>query len=48
MKDLESKRRFDGKKRPYEPPKATCVRVQVEQRLTGCLFSSIRVCGLNE
>jgi hypothetical protein len=32
----------------YEPPKATVVRVQLEERVLGCNFSTIQVCGLTE
>jgi hypothetical protein len=35
-------------KQPYEPPQATCVQVQLEERVLGCLYSSIKVCGLTE
>ena len=44
----EKKPGFDGEKQPYEPPKATLVRVELEERVLGCLFSSIKVCGLTE
>ncbi len=35
-------------KKPYEPPEVTCVRVQLEERILGCLFKTIQVCGLTE
>ncbi len=35
-------------KQPYEPPKATCVRVQLEERVLGCNFSTVKICGLTE
>ncbi len=42
------KQRRLGNKQPYEPPKATCVRVQFEERVLGCNFSTIKNCGLTE
>ncbi len=51
MKDQDLQRNkpgFDREKQPYEPPKATYVRMQLEERLLGCLYSSMRVCGLTE
>jgi hypothetical protein len=51
MKDRDApkdQREPDKKEQPYEAPKATVVRVQLEERLLGCLFSSIQVCGLTE
>jgi len=44
----KNKQGFDSEKQPYEPPKATLVRVQLEERVLGCNFSSIRYCGLTE
>ena len=38
----------DGKRQAYTPPKATCVRVQLAERVSGCNFSSIKYCGLTE
>ena len=35
-------------KQPYEPPKATCVQVQLEERVLGCNFSTVKNCGLTE
>jgi len=35
-------------KQPYEPPQANFVRVQVEERILGCNFSTIKYCGLTE
>jgi hypothetical protein len=32
----------------YEPPAAAVVQVQLEERVLGCLYSSIQVCGLTE
>jgi hypothetical protein len=51
MKDLDSnkpKQGFDREKQPYEPPKATCVRVELEERVLGCVFSTLKYCGLTE
>jgi hypothetical protein len=51
MKDRDLQKHkpgFDSEKQPYEPPKATLVRVQLEERVLGCLYSSMRVCGLTE
>lgn len=44
----QNKQLFHTAKQPYEPPKATCVRVQFEERVLGCLFSTIKNCGLTE
>jgi len=38
----------ESQKKPYEPPKAAVVRVQLEERVLGCLFSTIKYCGLTE
>jgi hypothetical protein len=47
--DLEKpKRGFDPEKQPYEPPKATVVPVQLEERVLGCVYSTIKYCGLTE
>jgi hypothetical protein len=35
-------------KQPYEPPKAAIVPVQLEERVLGCNFSTIKNCGLTE
>jgi hypothetical protein len=35
-------------KQPYEPPKAAIVPVQLEERVLGCNFSTIKYCGLTE
>jgi hypothetical protein len=51
MKDQDpqkNKQGFDGEKQTYEPPKATSVRVQLEERVLGCNFSTIKNCGLTE
>ena len=51
MKDQDSqknKRGCDSEKQPYEPPKATFVPVQLEERVLGCTFSTIKYCGLTE
>ena len=32
-------------KQPYEPPKATCVRVQLEERVLGCNYTSTNLCN---
>ena len=45
---LTNKPKSPGEKQPYEPPTATCVRVHLEERILGCLYSTIRVCGLTE
>ncbi|HOI93567.1 MAG TPA: hypothetical protein PK250_02565 [Syntrophobacter fumaroxidans] len=37
-----------ARKKSYEPPKATVVQVQLEERVLGCNFSTIKVCGLTE
>jgi len=42
MKDQEVQ------KKPYEPPKVTAVQVQLEERVLGCNFSTIKYCGLTE
>jgi len=47
MKDQDVKQRKIDKQ-PYEPPQASCVQVQLEERVLGCLYSSIKVCGLTE
>jgi hypothetical protein len=38
----------DREKQPYEPPKATVVPVQLEERVLGCLFSTLKYCGFSE
>ena len=51
MKDRDpqkNKQAFDSEKLHYEPPKATLVRVQLEERVLGCNFSTIKNCGLTE
>jgi hypothetical protein len=51
MKDQDSqknKQGLDSKKQPYEAPKATFVRVELEERVLGCVFSTIKYCGLTE
>jgi len=51
MQDQDSypkKPGLQGAKPAYEPPKATVVRVQLQERVLGCLFSTIKVCGLTE
>ena len=51
MEDQEAKKNHQesgSKKQPYEPPEATVVRVQLEDRVLGCNFSTIQVCGLTE
>ena len=51
MKVQDSSKRPPGLgsgKQPYEPPRADCVRVQLEERVLGCLYSTIKVCGLTE
>jgi hypothetical protein len=40
--------KVEDKKQTYEPPKATCIRVQLEERVLGCNFSTIHNCGLTE
>jgi hypothetical protein len=44
----KSKPGFDSKKQPYEAPKVTFVRVELEERVLGCVFSTIKYCGLTE
>ena len=44
----EQKSGHDRERPTYEPPRATCVRVQIDERVSGCNFSSIQVCGLTE
>jgi hypothetical protein len=46
--DVSQDRLHHGEKQPYEPPAATCVKVQFEERVLGCLFSTIKNCGLTE
>lgn len=41
-------RESESKKQPYEPPEATVVPVRLEERVLGCNFSTIQVCGLTE
>ena len=51
MKDQISPKNQPGieaKKQTYEPPKATCVRVQLEERVLGCNFSTVKNCGYTE
>jgi hypothetical protein len=51
MKDQDlqkNKHEFSSDKQSYEPPKATFVHVQLEERVLGCNFSTIKVCGLTE
>lgn len=51
MKDQVSPKNQQGieaKKQTYEPPKATSIRVQLEERVLGCNFSTIKYCGLTE
>jgi hypothetical protein len=38
----------DQEKQPYEPPKVTVVPVQLEERVLGCNFSTVKNCGLTE
>ncbi len=38
----------ESQKRPYESPKATVVPVQLEERVLGCNFSTVKNCGLTE
>jgi len=33
------------KKQAYEPPKATCVKVQVKAQYGGCTFTTPSLCG---
>jgi len=35
-------------KETYEPPEATVVPVEAQERVGGCNFSTIQVCGLTE
>jgi len=37
-----------AEKGTYEPPEADVVRVEVQERVGGCNFSTIQVCGLTE
>jgi hypothetical protein len=39
---------LDEEKQPYEPPQATFVRVELEERVLGCNFSTVKYCGLTE
>jgi hypothetical protein len=51
MKDQDlqkNKQRVGDKKQTYESPKATCICVQLEERVLGCNFSTIHNCGLTE
>ncbi len=51
MKVQESpkdKHGFHSEKQSYEPPIATCVQVKFEERVLGCLFTTIKNCGLTE
>jgi hypothetical protein len=51
MKDQDSQKNklaFDSEKPHYEPPKATSVRVELEERVLGCNYSTIKNCGLTE
>jgi len=48
-RDLKKHNQGGGReKQPYEPPQATSVRVQLEERVLGCNFSSVRLCGYTE
>ncbi len=38
----------DGKTETYEPPEASVVRVELQERMGGCNFSTFNVCGLTE
>lgn len=44
----QNKQVLFNEKQPYEPPRATCVQVQFEERVLGCNFSTIKNCGLTE
>jgi len=46
--DLQKKQGVHTEKQAYEPPKATFVRVQLEERVLGCNFSTIKYCGITE
>ncbi|HOT94240.1 MAG TPA: hypothetical protein PK089_03520 [Methanoregulaceae archaeon] len=35
-------------RQPYEPPRACRVEVGLEERISGCNFTTIQVCGLTE
>jgi hypothetical protein len=51
MQSLDTQQQKSGcdrEKQAYEPPKAACVRVQIDERVSGCNFSSVQVCGLTE
>jgi hypothetical protein len=39
---------LDSEKQHYEPPKATFVLVELEERVLGCNYSTIKNCGLTE
>ncbi len=45
MKEQEAKK---TEKQAYEPPRVSCVHVQLEERVLGCNFSTVKVCGLTE
>ncbi|MHC1729326.1 MAG: hypothetical protein AB9866_25565 [Syntrophobacteraceae bacterium] len=38
----------ESQKKAYEAPKMTVVHVQLEERVLGCLFSTVKYCGLTE
>jgi hypothetical protein len=50
MKDQVSPKnqQTEARKQTYEPPQATCIRVQLEERVLGCNFSTVQNCGLTE
>jgi hypothetical protein len=51
MEDRELKKNHlepDGQRETYEPPEATVVRIELQERMGGCNFSTIQVCGLTE
>jgi hypothetical protein len=50
MKDdlQKNKQGIDSEKQHYDPPKATPVRVELEERVLGCNYSTIKNCGLTE
>lgn len=35
-------------KKPYDPPQITVVQIQIEERVLGCNYSTVKYCGITE
>jgi hypothetical protein len=44
----QDKQVVGSEKQHYDPPQATFVRVELEERVLGCNYSTIKNCGLTE